>query len=147
MGKGRQVAGRADRSFCRDARRDAGVEQREQRIDQRRSHAGMPARQAHDFRREHQTDNCRREGFTGADAVRQHQIALQLGQLVAADARAHQLAKTGVDPVDHLVVVDDVLHGGLRGPHALGRRSIQRERHAAGMDASEQREVDCAGLQ
>ena len=53
------------------------------------------------------------------------------------DARLRQLAEAGVDAVDHVAVVDDVLHRGLRGQHAGARRRIERELHAAGMHAAQ----------
>jgi len=47
--------------------------------------------------------------------VRHHQIALQFGQVGVADALSRQLAETGIDPVDHRIVFDNVLNCSLCG--------------------------------
>ena len=60
-----------------------------------------------------------------AHAVRQHQVALQLGQAVVGNLGAGQLAKAGVDAVDHLVFVHDALHHGLGGLHARQRAAVE----------------------
>jgi hypothetical protein len=141
----REVARRTDRSLARNARRDARIEQRQQRIDQRRPHARVPARQAHGLGREDHAHHRRGQRLARAHAVREHEVALQLGQVVVADARARELAEAGVDAVDHLVVLDDVAHRRFGARHAIQHRRIERQLHAAGLDASQHREVHLAG--
>ncbi|MNT48372.1 hypothetical protein D3C72_1851510 [compost metagenome] len=105
----------------------------------------MAARQAHGLGREDHAHHRRGQRLARAHAVREHEVALQLGQVVVADARAGELAETGVDAVDHLVVLDDVAHRGLGLGHAVLHRRVERKVHAAGLDASQHRKVDLAG--
>ncbi|MCY1248573.1 hypothetical protein D9M72_620180 [compost metagenome] len=79
--------------------------------------------------------------------MRQHQVALQLGQLVVRDAALRQLAEAGVDAVDHGVGVDDVLHRGLRGAHAGPGRFGHGQAHLAAVDAAQVGQGDLARLQ
>jgi hypothetical protein len=57
-----------------------------------------------------------------------------------------QLAKAGVDAVNHLVFLNDALHRGQRGLHASLRRGVERELHATGVDAAQLRQRDVAGI-
>jgi hypothetical protein len=141
----RQVARRTDRALARNARQHARVEQRQQRIDQRGPHARVAARQAHGLGREHHAHHRRGQRLARAHAVRQHEVALQLGQVVVADARARKLAEAGVDAVDHLVVLHDVAHGGFGRFMPSRTDGSSDSTHAAGLDASQHRKVDLAG--
>ncbi|MCY1248663.1 hypothetical protein D9M72_621170 [compost metagenome] len=79
--------------------------------------------------------------------MRQHQVALQLRQLVVGDAGLRQLAEAGIDAVDHGVGVDDVLHGGLRGAHAGPGGIGHGHAHFAAVDAAQVGQGDLARLQ
>ncbi len=142
-----QVARRAHRALGRNARRDAVVGQRQQRLDQFRTHARMAARQADRLGRQDQAHRIGGQIAAGTDAVRQHQVALQLGQLVVRDARVRQLAEAGVDAVDDRVGVDDLLHGGLGGAHVGPGGIRHREPDLAAVDAAQFGEGDLAGMQ
>jgi hypothetical protein len=107
----------------------------------------MPARQAHGLGRQHQTHHAVGQRLARAHAVRQHQVALQLGQALVGDLRAGQLAEAGVDAIDHLVFLNDALHRGQRGLHAGLRRGVERELHATGVDAAQLRQRDMAGVE
>ena len=110
----RQVAGRADRTLGRDGRHDARVEQREQRIHDERTHAGIATRQAADLHQYDQAHHGVREQRAGADRMRQDQVALQLLQLLVRDAGLGQQAETGVDAVGGVALGHDGAHGGGR---------------------------------
>ena len=56
----------------------------EQRIDDLGPHARVAARQAHGLGREHQPHHAGGQRLARAGAVRQHEVALQLGQAVGA---------------------------------------------------------------
>ncbi|MNY07319.1 hypothetical protein D3C86_1401190 [compost metagenome] len=142
-----EVAAGAHRALGRDARRDAVVGQRQQRLDHGRAHARMTAREADGLHRQDQAHGVRREVRAGAHAVGEHEVALQLGQLVMRNARLGQLAEAGVDAVDHGVGVDDVLHGGLRRAHAGPGRVRHRQAHLAPIDAAQVGQGDVAGVQ
>jgi hypothetical protein len=107
----------------------------------------MAARQAHGLDRQDQAHRVFGQVGAGADTVRQHQVALQLGQLVVRDAALRQLAKAGVDAVDHGVGVDDVLHRGLRGAHAGPGRFGHGQAHFAAVDAAQVGQGDLTRLQ
>jgi hypothetical protein len=77
--------------------------------------------------------------------VRQHQVALQLGQPVAGDAGAGQLAEAGVDAIDHLVFPHDAVHGGLRRCQSLQRLRVHRQPQAAGAGTAQFGQGDLAG--
>ena len=59
----------------------------------------MPTRQTGRFHRQHQPHDTRLQRRADVDAVRADQIALQGGQVCAADAGAGQFAEAGVDAV------------------------------------------------
>ena len=105
----------------------------------------MAACQADRLGGQHQPHDRRRQWLASAYAVRQHQVALQFGQLMAGNPRAGQLAEAGVDAVDHLVVVDDVLHRRQRCVHAGAHRRVKRQANAARLNAAQHGEVNLAG--
>jgi len=143
----RQVAGGAHRALGGDHGQHVGVGQGQQRIDQLGAHARVAARQAHGLGGQHQAHHGVGQRIARAHAVRQHQVALQLCQAVMGDLGGGQLAEAGVDAIDDLVLIHDVLHMGLGGAHALvgGRRHGQA--HAALLDGPQLGQADLAGLQ
>ena len=109
MRERRQVAGRADRSLRRNARHDAGIGERDERLDHRPAHARVAARERRRLERDDETHDGVVEQRPGAGAVRQHQRALQLRETRVVDARAREQAEAGVDAVDGLAGRDDAV--------------------------------------
>ena len=82
-----------------------------------------------------------------AHAVRQHQVALQFGQTVVGDLGRGQLAEAGVDAVDPLVLVHDVLHMGLGCTHGFVGRSRHAQLYTAALDGAQLGQRDLTGTQ
>ena len=102
----------------------------------------MPACKAHRLGGEHQAHYARFQRFAGSDAVRQHQIALQLGQALGRDDGLRELAEAGVDAVGDCACVEYALHHGLRGEQARARLWRQFQVQTACMDAAQAGEID-----
>lgn len=51
-----------------------------------------------------------RNRLTHADGMGNHDVALERGKVVGLNANARELAKTGIDSVDGLVLGNDGLH-------------------------------------
>jgi hypothetical protein len=134
VGERREVAGRADRALRRHIRHEAGAADREQRVDHRFAHAGMPARQARRLQHKHQSDDRWRQRLADADAVGADQVELQAIELVGVDARRRQLAEAGVDAIDRRVTLRRALDDGGAGAHGRTRGRVELEACAAGMD-------------
>ena len=83
------------------------------------------AAEAEQFQHNHQPDDMARQRFAEPAAVRQDQIALQLGQPIVGDARVGEQPEAGVDAVDRVAAGDDPLDrsGGRRD--ALHRRVVE----------------------
>jgi len=79
--------------------------------------------------------------------VRQHQIALQLGQALVRNLGAGELAKAGVDAIDDLVFIDDALHRGQGLLQTRAGRRIEHQLHRARVDAAQLGQRDAAGVQ
>lgn len=83
---------------------------REQRVDEAGPHAGITPGEARDFQREDQPHYAIVEQRAGARGVGQDDVALQVRQLVAWDARRRELADAGIDAVDRRIAAGDTLH-------------------------------------
>ena len=81
-----EVARRADAALARDHRHRVAVEQALERVDDQRPDARIAAAEAEQFQDDHQPDDVARQRLAEAGAVRQDQIALQLGQPVVGNA-------------------------------------------------------------
>ncbi len=97
----------------------------------------MAPRQAHRLGGQDEAHHAVGQRVARAHAVRQHQVALQFGQAVVGNLGAGQLAKAGVDAVDHLILVHDALHHGLGGLHARQRAAVKLQGHAACVNAAQ----------
>ncbi len=95
-----EIARCADRSLCRDARIDLLVGQGQQRLNHFPADAGIALRKRCRFHYQNQPHNLIAQGFAGAGAMRQDQVALEFGQLVVVDTDAGELAEAGIDRVD-----------------------------------------------
>ena len=58
--------------------------------------------------------------------MREHDIALQCGKIVLADAGAGELSEAGVDPIDRLALGDDRLDRGRRRLDLRAAGEIER---------------------
>src|SRR5262249_27441547 len=97
----REIAGGADRTLRRDLRQYVGVEERDQPLDDDGTYAGIAAREARDLERDHKTHDFIGEKLADARGMGEHEIALQMLQLVVRDARLRELSETGVDSIQH----------------------------------------------
>ena len=127
MRERREVARRADRAFLGNDRQHVGIEQREQGIDDVAAHTRHAMRKARGLQQQHQAHDRRCERLADAGAVRQHEVLLQLRQLVVGDARLRELAEAGVDAVDRLVARHQLAHRTHARIDALARRPSERE--------------------
>ncbi|MNY21527.1 hypothetical protein D3C86_1550820 [compost metagenome] len=147
MRERRQIARGADRTLGRNHRQHIGVGQLQQGVGNRRVHARVAARQAHGLGGQHQAHHTVRKRRARAGAVRQHEIALQLRQAFARNARVGQLTKAGIDAIDHPIFMDDALHRGLGVLHRGQRLGVQPQPQAAAMQLPQRGEVHRAGAQ
>src|SRR5258706_14174657 len=97
MREWRQVAGGADRTLGGDAWMEPAVIELEQSLDEQRTNAGIAARQALDLERERHAHGRVVQQWPGAGGVRQHDVPLQLLELVIGDPCLRQPSETGVD--------------------------------------------------
>ena len=111
MRERRKITRRANGSLRRNARTHAGVEKRNQCIDQQRTHARISLRQAADLERENQPDDIVGQRRTDPRAVRQYEIALQRLELIRWNMRLRELPESGVDSVGGLAAGDDSIDG------------------------------------
>ena len=85
----------------------------------------MTARQTDNFTGHHQSHDVIRQPVADTDDVGQHQIALQFRQTVAGNAGLRQLAKAGIDSVDHRAAGKNAVDGMLGMPDGVPRALIQ----------------------
>ena len=87
----------------------------------------MPAREAQHFGGHHQTHHVIGQILANADAVRQHQIALQFSQPFRRNARLRQFAEAGINAVNHFAGFDDARDRLLRSLNICPRVLRQLE--------------------
>ena len=143
----RQIARSPYRPLGGNHGQDIGIGQGQQRVHQRRAGSRMPTGQTHGLGGQNQAHHMIRQRLARADTVRKHQIALQLGQTLMGDLGRSQLAETGVDAVDHLVFIDDVLHMRLGLAHGRIGGLRHAELHAAVLNAAQLSQRELAGMQ
>ena len=102
MRERREIAGRADRSLRRNARHDARVAERDERLDHAPAHARVAARERRGLERDDEAHDGVVEQRPGAGGMRQHERALQLREPRVVDARSREETESGVDAVDRL---------------------------------------------
>ena len=122
----RQVAAGAHAPLLRHQRDDAGVEQRDERVDQLRPHAAGGT-QEHVGTEQHERAHDRRpaSGVADAGGMAPDQVGLELVELVGRDPHVGELAEAGVDAVDRPPRGD----GGLDQAPAAAQRLPRRGRH------------------
>lgn len=105
----------------------------------------MASCQAHHFGRHHQAQHVIGQQFTDADAVRQHQVALQLSQTIGRNGGTYQLAKPGIDAVDHPILPHNIRRLLARGIHVSPGLFGERQRDATVINRPQRRQIDRAG--
>ena len=141
MRERREVARRADRALPGNARDDAGIDERDERLDHRPAHARVAARERGRLERDDETHDGVVEQRPGAGGMRQHERALQLREPRVVDPRAREEAESGVDAVDGLARRDRRGRrlAPRRRPHGF-RGDIDGERHRLRPQAAQIRE-------
>ena len=129
MRERRQVAGSAHRALRGNARRHAGVDERDERFDHRPAHAGVAAGERGRLQRHDEAHDRIVEQRARAGGMRQHERALQLGEARVVDARPCEEPESRVDAVDRAARGDDAVDRQRRGIDRRLRGDIDRERH------------------
>jgi hypothetical protein len=142
----REVAGRADRSLCRDNRNDVVCQHGFEQRDGFWPHAGRALREAGELQRHHQPRDRNRHRFADASCMGQHDVTLQCFEVRGWNAHAGKLSEAGVDAVDRLALGNDARNRGrTRGDFRLAGR-IER-RHCASIDGAPVGKCRVAGFQ
>ena len=136
VGERCQVAGSADRTLGGDARRNAGVDERHEGVDEFRAHAGVAAGEARCFQREREANRGVVEQRAGADGVRAHQVGLQPLQLMIGDVSLGELAEAGIDAVGRRAMGDRLLHGRTGGDNRGQGGGVEAEFYGSRSDAA-----------
>ncbi len=93
------------------------------RLDARRA-----LREAAELQRHHEPRRRDRGRFADARGVRQHDVALKLGEIRGLDAHARQFAEAGIDSVDRFAAGENALD---RARRSRPRRRDSRDRRPA----------------
>ena len=110
----------------RHHRRDVGLEQFAQRLDERGPAAREPARERGRAQQQHGAHDVARRGRAHAGRVRAQQIHLQLAHLLLRDAAILEFAESGGHAVDHALLAHRALDHGVAARDALSRRRRPR---------------------
>lgn len=139
-----QIAGSTHRALCRHHGQYALDQHRFEQQQGFLANARCALRQADQLQRHHQPHHAGRHRFAHASSVREHDIALQGGQVFALDAHAGQLAEAGVDAIHRRTLGDDGGDCSSTGAHYRQRGRIQCKRCTA-IDLPPLGESDMAG--
>ena len=132
VGERREVARCADRALARDHGNRLARQHGFQHEEGLGPHPGGAAAEAGELERHHQPHRGPPHRLADAGRVRQHDVALEGGEVGSRDAHMGEPAEAGVDPVDRLAFGKD---GGdrLRTGLDLGQRSaVDAQRRAVG---------------
>ncbi len=99
MRKRGEVAGGADGALRRNARMQSGIDQAFQKANQLAADSREPLQEAGELQHHDESDDAVVQQRTGAGAVRQQDVLLQLGALRSGDARLGEQAESRVDAV------------------------------------------------
>ena len=130
VGERRQIARRTDRALRRNDRQDAALEEDEKLLDRRPADAGSALREAGDLERHDQAHDRLGQRLAGAGGVRDHEIALERGEIAIGDADAGELAEAGIDPVHRLAFREDLADGRGAGIDERAREGGEGHRGA-----------------
>ena len=120
-----EIARRPDRALARYHRDHIARQHGFEHFDGLQPHPGGAAAEAGELQRHHQPHGRRSHRLADAGRVRQHDVALERGEVFGGDAHAGKPPEAGVDPVDRLTPGDD----GLDRPRARFDR-----RHRGGIE-------------
>ena len=146
VGERGEVARCADAALARDERHGVPVEQALERVDHQRANTGKSATEAEQLQDNHQPNDMARQCVAEPAAVRQDQVALQLGQAVGCDAGAGEQAEAGVDAVNRLAAGDDAVDRS-GGDANAGEAGVVEAGGSAGPQLAQGGEVDGFGIQ
>jgi len=110
MGQGRQISRGSHRTTAWHHRVDPHIEQGKNSIHQFGPAPGVTGGQHIGAQQQHGPDHRLVEWLPNPAGMGTQQIQLQPIQLVGIDPNLGQLAEPGVDPVDHLTRVEDIVH-------------------------------------
>ncbi len=110
-----EVARCADGPLRGDERHRVGVEQGLQCVDHFAADTRVAPAKANQLEDDHQPRDVARKSFAKPAAVRQDQVALQVGQPVGGNAGLREQAKAGVDSIDGLGRGNDAIDRGGGG--------------------------------
>ena len=128
----RQVAAGPDRAAARHVGMDAGVEQREQRLERLDADARVALGQHVGAQRHRRAHRAHRQRLADAGGVAAHQVHLQGVEVGAVDARLRERPEAGVDAVDRRVAVGRAIDDGAGRDDRRARLCAERDRCAVG---------------
>ena len=130
----RKIARGADRALAGDHRQGVMGKEMEQGGDGGRLHARAPEAQACRLEQQHQPGGRRVERRAHAAHVREHEAALQLGDVGRRDAHAGELAEAGVDAVDGGLASGSPGHQRRGGGDTIETGRIELQPHCRRVD-------------
>src|SRR5829696_7841226 len=137
MRERREIARRPDRALPRHDRDEPALEAGEEMGQRRPAHPGGALAEIGDLERHRQAHDRRRQRLADPGGVRQHELALQLREILVRDAHRGELSEAGVDAVDRRVLRQD----------RVDRRGPGLDRGAAALVEQDGRaEIDCAPI-
>ncbi len=137
MRQRRKVAARTDRSARRDARVNAAIEQRDQRVERLEADAGEPLGQHVRAQRHRRPHRPRRQRMADPGSVAAQQVELQRLERVGRDLHVGKRSETGVDAVGRFVAARASIDDGPRCADAIAggvasARPVRRDRRWRG---------------
>ena len=93
--------------------------------------------EACDLERQNKAHGVIGQQRSGARSVREHEIDLQLGEVLARDFRLRQFSESGVDPVSRFARGDDPFYGFDRGLEFRDACRIERNWRSFARDAAQ----------
>jgi hypothetical protein len=126
VGQGHEVAGGAHGPLLGHTRVDAGVDELDQPFEHLQPDSGIAAGEAVDFQEHHQPHGRIAHQGTDTGGMREDNRALQMFQLLIGDNGVGQEPETGVDPVNHPALAEDLpdgIDGGKDRRRAVVRKT------------------------
>ena len=122
------------------------IEQSLERVDYLTADPGMAAAKTEQFQDDHQPDDMARKRRAEPGAVRQDQVALQLGETVVGDPGLGEQAEPGVDAIDGGPAGDDPVDR-RGGDCNAGERGIVQAGGGAGPQLAQGAKIDGRGIE
>jgi len=127
MRERREIPRGADRTLGRDQRDDALIQQREQGVHHRDTHARGAARERQRLQHHHQPHDVGGQRRAHPGGMAAQQVQLELREPLGRDSRGCQLPKAGVDPVERHALGEAC--GECRGGSSDSTLPAWRQRH------------------